>query len=332
MDNACIQYSYKHACLVTLTVDGNGQPSHDVREWQLPAYDPRNETKYLYRLHTLDIYFWAKEDALLFINAARRILSSKQLTFLDEPQVPPTYLDDRSPVVEKLENVAISDPSYQNGQNRDTRQTASSEEKPADYTPLAYNPASPAAPEAIRYREKTPPPPEDGNAKPLAAAVMSDEGQPFVPAYRNTLAGPSTPSFGPTPGGYFPGSPRAATLPLVQNLAQQVGSTPTHSQYQSLVASQSEYQASVQSPVFSGPPKVEGADPRSFSNYQYTPSQPAQPAVDYSIHHQIYRPTEGEAAVKFKGYREPKGRLEERVYLAEKIVTSSLKKLEKKYG
>jgi hypothetical protein len=357
LDNAHVEYSYKHTCLVTLTVDGNGNPpSQDAQEWRIPTYDPRNEKKYLYRLHALDIYFWAKEDALLFLSATRRILPQRQLTILDEPMVPPTHSDDMSPVVQNLENVAISDPSYQNGRTRDSRPTASrqdpptseaikSEEKLADFAPLAYNPAAPAAPEAIRHREKTPPPPEDDNTNPLAAAAVSDKGQPFSPGYQPIFSGPPTATFGPNLGTYFPGPPQAAApvLPYIpppptysQNpYTQQAGVSSPHL-LQTQFANQPGtpgFQSSIQSPGFSGPPKAEATPPPSgFSNYQYSQAQSAPLMTDYNIHHQIYRPTEGEAAIKYKPAKEPRGKLEDNAMKAEKGVTSFLKKLEKKYG
>jgi hypothetical protein len=75
----------------------------------------------MYRLHTVDIYFWTKEDAVQFLNGARRVLPQEQLTISDEPTTPPSHADDMSPVVQQLENVAITDPSYQHGRTRDSR-------------------------------------------------------------------------------------------------------------------------------------------------------------------------------------------------------------------
>lgn len=55
-------------------------------------------------------------------------------------------------------------------------------------------------------------------------------------------------------------------------------------------------------------------------------------AIDYAIHHQLYRPTEGEAAVKYKPAKEPRGKLEDSAVKLEKGMTGFLKKLEKKIG
>lgn len=54
--------------------------------------------------------------------------------------------------------------------------------------------------------------------------------------------------------------------------------------------------------------------------------------TDYSIHSQVYRPTETEVAVKQKPVRQPTGKLEVRADRLEKGVTGLFKKLEKKYG
>lgn len=69
-------------------------------------------------------------------------------------------------------------------------------------------------------------------------------------------------------------------------------------------------------------------------------------ASDYSIHQQVYRPTEVEAKLKRKGSgrgkkndekkdgkdKGPRGRLEDNAGRLEKSVTGILKKFEKKYG
>src|SRR5699024_9244484 len=138
----------KHHCLVSLTAPETADPS----EWHLPTFDPRGEAKYHYKLHSLDIYFYTQPDALQFVSAARRVLPPAQIDVRDEPPPPPAA----SAVVRQLEEAA---------------------EEARDFTPMAYNPAAPAAPESIRAREKTPPP-EDGGVNPLAAAVAYDQ-QPF---------------------------------------------------------------------------------------------------------------------------------------------------------
>jgi hypothetical protein len=251
-DSAHIQYSYKHSTLVTLTIDGAnrgslGSPPADGQEWHLPTFDPRNENKYMYKLHTVDIYFWVKEDALQFLNGVRRVLPQQQITIQDEPVAPPPHQHDMSAVVQKLENVAITDPSYQQGQTRNSQTTSvpatisrsstgtfpgppvqqisrsstttfsgppisatpQSVEAP-NFKPMAYNPAAPAAPEVIQHREKTPPP-EDGAGNPLVAAATSDQGQTYSNSYQHSagFSGPPTSQ----QAHYFPGPPAASAPP-----------------------------------------------------------------------------------------------------------------------
>lgn len=351
-----MEYGYKHPSLLTLTVDAAGASSD--HEWRLPTFDPRNEKKYLYKLHTVDIYFWEKEDAELFLNAARRMLPEKQMTILDEPVAPAAHHEEMSPVVQQLENVAISDPSYQKGQTRDSRPSAllpgpavpQPEEVPEKaFSPMAYNPAAPAAPEAIRHREKTPPP-EDGAANPLVAAAASDEGQ--APGY-NQFAPPPVSAFGPpNQPMYFAGPPQAGhanspyaapppsaltrTQSFPQSVPQQVGYNVQTQQYVQHAAYPSQ-QTALQLPSFAPPPQYSAAPasappPAGYSNYQYSQGPAAPLSNNYSIHHQLYRPTEGEHAVKHKPAKPPRGQLEESAQKLEKGITGFLKKVEKKYG
>lgn len=189
-----MQYTYNHQCMVTLTV---GETT-DQMEWHLPTYDPQNQNKYHYKLHSLDIYFWKQEDALQFVNGIRRVLPPAQVEVLDEPAQPSHHhshhqADPVSAVVQQLEHAAISDPHYGSPQQSQqqapvsfagppTSAVPAQQEPPASFAPMAYNPAAPAAPEAIRHREKTPPP-EDGGVDPLAAAVAYDAQAPFSPGF-----------------------------------------------------------------------------------------------------------------------------------------------------
>ena len=121
LDRSHVQYSYNHSTLVTLIVDAenlhrNSGTAVDSQEWHLPTFDPRNENKYMYKLHTVDVYFWTKEDALIFVNGVQRVLPQHQVAIEDESVEPASQIDDMSPVVQKLENVAITDAPYQQGQ------------------------------------------------------------------------------------------------------------------------------------------------------------------------------------------------------------------------
>lgn len=176
---------------------------HD--EWHLPTYDPKNENKYHYPLHSLDIYFWTQDDALAFINGVRRVLPPNQVDVQDEPAPPQQQHHHHhdhpavSSVVQRLENVAISDstlplppPPPPPGQPQpqppstttssvpsfaappisavptlpDADISPPSTASPASFAPIPYNPAAPAAPETIRHREKTPPPEDDDGLSP----------------------------------------------------------------------------------------------------------------------------------------------------------------------
>ncbi|KAK7961864.1 uncharacterized protein PG986_002689 [Apiospora aurea] len=222
---------------------GDGVP--DQSQWHLPTYDPYNQNKYHYKLHSLDIYFWTQNDALQFVNGIRRVLPGHQVVVLDEPAPPPQqqqqqrqqypspHHDPVNPLVHKLENAVISEPPrfgagtgvpYRHRRQKGAPTVGS-------FKPMAYNPAAPAAPEQIRHREKTPPPPEDDGLDPLHAAVARDHqpqsvpytpgfsgGGPMSPTYSIGVGGPMSPGFGghhPTATGpVTPGFPPTATGPM----------------------------------------------------------------------------------------------------------------------
>lgn len=215
LDKVHVTYSYRQHCMVNLAV--GEVEGHE--EWHLPTYDPQNQNKYHYKLHSLDIYFWTQTDALSFVNGIRRVLPPNQVDVQDEPS-PPSQTDHRqyssadvNPLVQKLENIAIfSDaskipppPPQTNGSGRASNSNSNipsfappplsavtnddddneddhghDATSPASFVPMPYNPAAPAAPEQIRHREKTPPP-EDGDVHPLQARLAQDAGTPFSP-------------------------------------------------------------------------------------------------------------------------------------------------------
>lgn len=182
-----------------------------------------------------------------------------------------------SSVVRQLENVAISDPAYQNGRTPNSRseaaaapapasqgiqqvptfpppppsgppagqnptsnyQTPAEEKKEAaNFAPLPYNPAAPAAPEPIKHREKTPPPEDGTEGTGLLAAAATDQGTPYTPpqqvgigmgmaSFAPPPTGPQSPPYSGTPAsiptGYASpppsaGLPRAATFPIQPSL------------------------------------------------------------------------------------------------------------------
>ncbi|KAL8857897.1 MAG: hypothetical protein Q9178_005516 [Gyalolechia marmorata] len=139
--------------------------------------------------------FTGAADATTFVDSIGKSLEPGQLEILDKPLAPAAHENLMSPVVQKLENVAVEDSAYQNGQTRSSRSTvpvfsppptASSESRqdmprsngPENFKPLAYNPAAPPAPEPIKHREKTPPPPEaETEGTGLSAAAYNDHHQ-----------------------------------------------------------------------------------------------------------------------------------------------------------
>ncbi|KAF9876952.1 hypothetical protein CkaCkLH20_05798 [Colletotrichum karsti] len=377
LDRTNVRYSYNHQCMVTLTV---GETA-DQMEWHLPTYDPHNQNKYHYKLHSLDIYFWKQDDALQFVNGIRRVLPPAQVEILDEPAQPSHHHQQQaepvSAVVQQLEHVAISDPNYGTSQPQHVAPSfkppptsaVPAQEPPATFVPMAYNPAAPAAPEAIRHREKTPPP-EDGGLDPLAAAVAYDAQAPFSPGFvpppgfqagQVGTAGlpppPPPPQFGGPPP--QPGLQRAVTMPVQAvhgglaspGLASPYGNgfpgtpglqpppppPPQQQQAQQQAISQQTQQPTPppQTPGATPPVASPGAPPLGgYSQFSYT-TQPRSPAVvDYTVHQQVYRPTEEEAA-KYKGYmvkQEPAGKLEANAGRLERGVTGMLRKFEKKFG
>ena len=90
----------------------------------------------MFRLHTLDVYFWMEDDAKSVIDTMRRLLHSSQLDIMDSPHAEShqaetqhdesrhddtRHEDNMSPVVQNLEHVAISDPAYANGRTRNSQ-------------------------------------------------------------------------------------------------------------------------------------------------------------------------------------------------------------------
>ncbi|KAI9779404.1 MAG: hypothetical protein M1839_007369 [Geoglossum umbratile] len=254
-DTVHLEYSYKHSCLVTLTTNIPDTPNiagatppppqTQDQQWKLPVADLKNEGYYLTKLHTVDIYFWTRDDALLFVESAKKVLPTTQMKIRDAPTVvPPAHAGAMSSVVQKLEQVAVSDPYHpvesgntsavslknpaQSGGDAHDAHATEPPSNPAGYAPLVYNPAAPPAPEPIKHREKTPPPPDAAGGTGLAAAATSDYGQAFVPAplqHQGTFpaqkpgqtpayfTGPPQPQSSATPPGPPAGSPAQVGSP-----------------------------------------------------------------------------------------------------------------------
>ncbi|KAF2132050.1 hypothetical protein P153DRAFT_310620 [Dothidotthia symphoricarpi CBS 119687] len=378
LDSVKIQQTYKHPCLFTMTVDAFRNPSgspassphQDPSQWHLPTLDAMNQNKYMYRLHTVDLYFWTPKDASMFLDSIRRVLQPHQLQIVSDPQAtPPLFehkVDAMNPVIANLEKAAISQshrkPSISTTQSFPGPPTAPSRmaSPPAEnYAPMAYNPAAPAAPEPIAHREKTPPPPDADNGTGLGAAAVHEHHNQ---QYSNPLQASFAPQ--PTSGPYTPGPPSSGygfsgpPNPSVQR-TNTAGSMPSPPQSppsfapppQSAPPPQYEQQApahpSLQrhstmpvaplpSPGFAPQQHyqpVASPPPGGFSQYQYgSTSQQAQGANSHNMHQQLYRPSEQEAnAHDHESTSQPNSNIGKRVDKVEKGIGKFLKKLDKKF-
>ncbi|KAI0107747.1 hypothetical protein GGR51DRAFT_140498 [Nemania sp. FL0031] len=367
LDRTQVRYSYRQQCLVSITVEGVAGPPTDPSQWHLPTYDPRNENKYHYKLHSLDIYFWTQSDALQFVNGVRRVLPAAQVEVADEPAPPPSHAhshsQDVNPLVQKLEKAAISDPRVQQQGAPSfapppTTGSTGQNGSPQSFAPMAYNPAAPPEAEKYQHREKTPPP-DDGH-DPLAAALARDHAAPFSPSYGPTAFSgvPGTPGFpgpppssqaypGPTSPGVPPAGISSPGFPPNQFGHLQRSSTMP---VQGGVASPglvSPYGAGFPpgTPSFAPPPpppppastsSVQSPPPGGYSQYNYsTAHQVPGQSSEYSIHQQVYRPTEQEHAAKYAEYKpkaETTSKLGQGAERLERGVTGMLKKFEKKWA
>lgn len=264
-----VRQNEQHRTLVTVTVDGyqggsGASPPGQYPEhyWHLPNTEPRPEGKSLFRLHTLDIYFWTAEDANSFVAILRKLLRPEQL---DLPLISTGQERVMNPVVQRLESVAIQDPAARNEQTMNpgsaisssnpqtnasgilgkTPKAANSEDSNT-YQPLAYNPASPPAPEKIAHREKTPPPPEAETGTGLAAAAYRDESHPrFSSASQPQNAIPYS-AYGqsPRPHGYInppAGQPHNGSYAPPPPQPSYMGGSPQRQAYQNPSVSSSPY-------------------------------------------------------------------------------------------
>lgn len=158
MDEVRAKYSFKHPTLISFTVE-----SSEAQEWNLPAYNLRNDHKYLHRLHTIDIYLWTEQDAIQLVNSLRRVLSPQQLIILDEPVIQLShyglYVDS---FVQTVEDLTISTSTSDIELNSTPRRLlrgppVSATPYPysvSSYIPLEYNSATPVAFDDISHSEK----------------------------------------------------------------------------------------------------------------------------------------------------------------------------------
>ncbi|KAI9702350.1 MAG: hypothetical protein M1836_000829 [Candelina mexicana] len=234
LNSTHLHWSHEHPTLVTLALelaeDVNANKSSSLRNnkpWHVVALDQRNESRQLFRIHAIDIYLWTEKDASTLVESIKRILPPSQVQLTESTSSQPEHSSTMSPVVRKLEHAAISDPAYghkegstipplsfpppppSQPQEGTGNQSTKGSEQSADYAPLAYNPAAPAAPEPIRHREKTPPPPDAESGTGLNAAFAADQGQTYAPPpLQKTASYPLPP---PPPSGqqhFFGGPPQ----------------------------------------------------------------------------------------------------------------------------
>lgn len=151
--------------------------------WYLPVREGSGHGKALRGVRSIGIYFWTQDEALLFLNTLRPLLPPVQVEVQGEP-------GEATAMAKKGHSIARPQGGSWSGQGQQasTGAKASGDEGAAStlasrarFAPMAYNPAAPAAPEALGHREKTPP--GDGEVlNPLAVAVVYDyQEQPPTP-------------------------------------------------------------------------------------------------------------------------------------------------------
>lgn len=340
--------------------------------WQLPALDPRNEKKYQYELHSLDIYFWTDQDALRFFTAIRGVLPPDRVEILEEPRDSSAI----SGIIRRLEDATTLDTQYTfaNASLQDRTQRPFDEYTskgvatssggtqsllpPATFIP-SYNPAAPAAPETLKHREKTPPP-NDYLINPLAAAAGRDQEQPSArttpPEVHHSSWSVSTGSMSSRLVPYMTAGAEAmppAGVPGHQGVQGEISDRRPHTSKRSnsvdVISPASSYSgpslpvSTADLPVDAGfliqerksricPPST-----TSESNYSFSARIPAcHKDQDYSIHQQFYRPTESDfdagSTTQYHPKIETSGRLEANAGRLERGISGVLKKFEKKFG
>ncbi|RMJ22310.1 hypothetical protein PHISP_06828 [Aspergillus sp. HF37] len=236
LDPVHLRHSIRFPTLCTLTIGGQAAspesfpppPNSNLYEWRLPTNDPRDEGNDLHRIHTVDIYFWTLNDANSFLDSVERVLSKSHIES-DRHYAPSGSDNAMSTVVQQLEDVAVTDPAYQDGHTRNSRtepvQSTAPEPQNATATsalpppppggppptaqsvigaqpdaeqkqaaPLPYNPAAPAAPEPIQHREKTPPPVDADNGTGLAEAAVADHNVQYAQQAQGSTSFASPPT------------------------------------------------------------------------------------------------------------------------------------------
>jgi hypothetical protein len=326
LDTALVEYSYKQPTLFSITVVNQSStssptpsPSNDLSQWHLPALDLRSENKYMYKIHTLDLYLFTADDSSLFLDSLKRVLQANQLRILDAPAALPDNRDSMSPVVRQLENAAITTPNpYMRSDSISTTHTShstqagaqqhtpvsppsSTPQQNASFAPIAYNPAAPAAPEPIAHREKTPPPPDSEGGTGLMGAAVNEQGNQFP-----FPGPPQQTSFTPQHTPYMPGPP---SMPPPPNQGIQRSHTMASVSSPSSLPPppQSPYTASFAPPPQAAPPQQDpnahlygqpptpglqrqATMPASYNNYTPGQSQQGAAPTQYASYPSNYTP------------------------------------------
>jgi len=338
LEFAHVSYSYKQPSCFTFTV----LPSalQDSQQWQLPAFNLRNEKKYMYPLNTVDIYFWHQDGAELFLESVKKISA---IGGLNIHNAPPSQVEhgDMSPVVQKLEQAANTSPYHQLRSQSTSTVRSFTPPQPdnastignthhtttatsAMFVPVAYNPAAPAAPEPITYREKTPPPVDACTGTGLTAAAVHEQGVPasfgqYQQQYQYTQQQPHAYSWNPqqrqtsfsqppwqhqgsfpppppqngtatSPGelhrmSSLPPPPSNVASPPPQQLQQYHSAAQSYTQPISVSPSQSMYNSHRQPPI----PSLQGGPPQQ-QHATYSPSSGQAPLRSPGIQSATYQP------------------------------------------
>ena len=249
----------------------------------------------------MDIYFWAAEDSKLVVDTLKSLLEPSQLDVAElEPEDESSearHQDTLSPVVQNLENVAISDPGYQNGQTRDSQghpqqPSMSGPSAPTQQkltTPQPYQPAASVSPVSAvqspqpkisKTAEQAPtfaPMPYNPAAPAAPEPIAHREDTPPPPddgqgtGLAHAAASDHAPAYGRNQSQQWTGVPQAGHQPY------QIGQPPVNHQVTNHGYG-SPPPASHQS-SFSGPPRQPssaGTDGRQSSTaaHNYVPSPP----------------------------------------------------------
>lgn len=205
LDSADIEYSYKHPTLFTITVQGRvlanqpptSSPLQDISQWHLPSSDVHSsEARYMFRLHTVELYFWTAEDAELFVDSLKRVLIPGQLRILDANTTHPEHRDSMSPVVQLLEKAAVTGPP--NSQAQQLAQAQRSNSISTTHTTNSTAAVAAGAPAAQLHTPVSPP-----TSPPMAEAVQAIP-QPQIAQPTPQPPGPPPPAAQALPQAFAP--------------------------------------------------------------------------------------------------------------------------------